>query len=283
MAQVAELSSWLAEKVGALGSRLKLDQALQGKPIDDEWGDVDLFLLCGPDGRPLVRPPGADATRGIAAASVPEPRPARDAAASSPSSPSSSSSSAPVSPQQRIVLNGKWLKWLEGHVLREEDGFPRKSRGVSEDPKECGVVLQWIYGSIVSTTTSQLAQARRALGGAAPTIEAAHERLLGALAAARQLAEGAKAGRQLLADMIHSRKAIQSLSEAHPGLLQPTQRRVLNVRTDLAAAPSLLLFIECPAVPTEALLGLLKRKGLLLRAKLLSIESQLDTNLKEYR
>lgn len=47
--------------------------------------------------------------------------------------------------------------------LLGEDGHPRKVQD-SEDPHHMGLVLEWVYGTIVSTAEKARDSAKRALG-----------------------------------------------------------------------------------------------------------------------
>lgn len=61
-----------------------------------------------------------------------------------------------------LTVNAKWLQHLEERLLGE-DGHPRKASG-EEDPHRMGLVLEWVYGTIVSTAEKARDCAKRALG-----------------------------------------------------------------------------------------------------------------------
>ena len=50
---------------------------------------------------------------------------------------------------QALTVNAKWLQHLQERLLGE-DGHPVKVKP-GEDPHAMGLVLEWVYGSIVST------------------------------------------------------------------------------------------------------------------------------------
>lgn len=66
-----------------------------------------------------------------------------------------------------IIVNEKWLHHLNERILGD-DGHPRKAKS-DEDPHHVGLVLEWIYGSIVSTAEKARDSAKRNLGHKQPT------------------------------------------------------------------------------------------------------------------
>jgi hypothetical protein len=50
---------------------------------------------------------------------------------------------------EALTVNAKWLQHLQERLLGE-DGHPVKVKP-GEDPHSMGLVLEWVYGSIVST------------------------------------------------------------------------------------------------------------------------------------
>ncbi len=54
-----------------------------------------------------------------------------------------------------------------------EDGHPRRAKA-GEDPGRNGLVLEWVYGSIVSTAEKARDGAKRCLGMQPPTAADAH-------------------------------------------------------------------------------------------------------------
>eukprot|EP01025_Chloroclados_australasicus_P029637 TRINITY_DN2962_c0_g1_i2.p1 TRINITY_DN2962_c0_g1~~TRINITY_DN2962_c0_g1_i2.p1 ORF type:complete len:1581 (-),score=229.11 TRINITY_DN2962_c0_g1_i2:2728-7470(-) len=64
---------------------------------------------------------------------------------------------------EMLCVNPKWLKHLQERTLGE-DGQPRKLQE-SDDPSQGGLVLEWVYGSIVSTAEKARDGAKRSLSG----------------------------------------------------------------------------------------------------------------------
>ncbi len=75
-----------------------------------------------------------------------------------------------------LTVNAKWLRHLQERLLGD-DGHPRKVKG-GEDPHKMGLVLEWVYGSIVSTAEKARDGAKRCLGTTPPTAQDAHLVLL---------------------------------------------------------------------------------------------------------
>ena len=61
--------------------------------------------------------------------------------------------------------------------LLGEDGHPRKVKA-GEDPHQCGLVLEWVFGSIVSTAEKARDGAKRCLGSVPPSAAEAHATLV---------------------------------------------------------------------------------------------------------
>ncbi len=61
-----------------------------------------------------------------------------------------------------LTVNAKWLHHL-GDRLLGSDGQPRKVLS-GEDPHNMGLVLEWVYGTIVSTAEKARDGAKRCLG-----------------------------------------------------------------------------------------------------------------------
>lgn len=195
--------------------------------MEEDWGDLDLFQVRpGAQQRPHSSAPCSSGEAGARSGKK-----------------KASATAEPGAADGSVVLNPNWLSWLQSHTLREEDGFPRASRA-GEDPRSVGVILQWVFQSIVSTTANQLAQARRVLGrpsdapGPKSLLLEAHERLLAGLEAAYKLGESARQGRQLLTDLILSRKRHQELLAEHPDIAKPVAKVVSPWAAAVAATPS---------------------------------------------
>lgn len=59
-----------------------------------------------------------------------------------------------------ITVHDYWLRHLEARVMG--DAHPRKARG-DEDGEHIGLVLEWLYGSIVSTSEKARESSKRQL------------------------------------------------------------------------------------------------------------------------
>lgn len=75
-----------------------------------------------------------------------------------------------------LTVNSKWLQHLQERLLGE-DGHPRKVKA-GEDPHSNGLVLEWVYGSIVSTAEKARDGAKRCLGSYMPQALDSHQLLL---------------------------------------------------------------------------------------------------------
>lgn len=82
-------------------------------------------------------------------------------------------------PVPTLVVNDKWLAHLSGRLLGD-DGHPRKSDAV-EDPTRTGLILEWIYGCIVSTAEKARDSAHRCLDLAPPYTDQAWSCLIAML------------------------------------------------------------------------------------------------------
>lgn len=65
------------------------------------------------------------------------------------------------------------LRHLPQDRLLGDDGHPRRAKA-GEDPARNGLVLEWVYGSIVSTAEKARDGAKRCLGMMPPTAAEAH-------------------------------------------------------------------------------------------------------------
>jgi hypothetical protein len=66
---------------------------------------------------------------------------------------------------EELTVHDFWVSHLEDRVMR--DGNPRKATP-GEDPTRVGLVLEWVYGSIVSTSEKARESAKRQLHAAHP-------------------------------------------------------------------------------------------------------------------
>lgn len=103
-----------------------------------------------------------------------------------------------------LQVNSKWLGHLQTRLLGE-DGQPRKAEP-GEDASGMGLVLEWAYGTIVSTAEKSRDGARRMLGSRPPSVEQALEHLNATLQDQAEWEMRAKASRDMLAEMLRSRK-----------------------------------------------------------------------------
>ena len=77
-----------------------------------------------------------------------------------------------------VVLDGPWSCYpYPQDRLLGEDGHPRKVKP-GEDPKKNGLVLEWVYGSIVSTAEKARDGAKRCIGSYMPMANDAYATLL---------------------------------------------------------------------------------------------------------
>ncbi|PNH08218.1 hypothetical protein TSOC_005222 [Tetrabaena socialis] len=103
------------------------------------------------------------------------------------------------------VLGPKSALWGGvGERLLGDDGHPRRAKA-GEDPPHSGLVLEWVYGSIVSTAEKARDGAKRALGMQAPTASDANQVLLRALDEHLSWETRARQCRELLNEMLKSR------------------------------------------------------------------------------
>ena len=168
---VAKLADWLIEKVDALGAKTRLDDdddAAATTTGDDDDGDDE--SIGDVDLFTLVE--AADAVGG---------RPA-------------------------LTVNPRWLAHLSRRVLGD-DGAPRPARP-GEDPHACGLVLEWVYGTIVSTAEKARDCARKRLGPHTPTRVAAGDALAAALRAQADRDARVTDSTQLLRDVLTCRRRV---------------------------------------------------------------------------
>lgn len=180
-----------------------------------------------------------------------------------------------------IRVNDKWLYHLQSRVL-SEDGQPRRAKP-EEDPKRLGLVLEWVYGTIVSTAEKARDAARRSLASQPPSPELAVDALVGALNEQTMWEARAKESRELLAQMLASRKEMAELAEKHDmRAVTPPPRgpaAAAAAREGEPAAPADANgdgSAPSPELPDHVYITVLKREALLTAAKLhfLSYEHQ---------
>eukprot|EP00884_Botryococcus_braunii_P009363 jgi/Botrbrau1/18428/Bobra.0072s0020.2 len=149
-----------------------------------------------------------------------------------------------------LTVNAKWLQHLQERLLGE-DGHPRKAvRG--EDEAKMGLVLEWVYGTIVSTAEKSRDGAKRPLGGRPPNVMQAFDQLVQALREQEGWEDRAKLSKDLLNEMLASRKEAVSLRDKGYDI-RPIVPPEEGVPADL---------------PESVIIQLLEREVLLTRAKL---------------
>ncbi|KAL3153768.1 hypothetical protein ABBQ32_013356 [Trebouxia sp. C0010 RCD-2024] len=167
----------------------------------------------------------------------------------------------------KLVVNVKWLQHLQERLLGE-DGHPRKVHE-GEDPHRMGLVLEWVYGTIVSTAEKARDGAKRALGMQPPTVDQAHEQLIGALQDMQSWEARAKTAKELLNDMLKSRREAAELATKFDIRPNPTGRTGLPHNALMAIDGQEDSFAkESEELPDSVIIALLKREHLLTRAKL---------------
>ena len=112
-----------------------------------------------------------------------------------------------------LGVNEKWMGHLRSRVLGD-DSQPRRSKD-DEDGTSAGLVLEWVYGTIVSTAEKGRDAAHRSLGTRPPSSVGAVEAVVGALEEQVVLEQQARASRDLLTEMLASRKENAALEEKY--------------------------------------------------------------------
>lgn len=168
--------------------------------------------------------------------------------------------------RNKLVVNVKWLQHLQERLLGD-DGHPRKVHE-GEDPNRMGLVLEWVYGTIVSTAEKARDGAKRALGMQPPTVHQAHDQLLTALQDMLSWEARAKTAKELLNDMLKSRREAAELATQYD--IRPDAGRAGIPRHALMAMDGQedSFVNESAELPDHAIIALLKREHLLTRAKL---------------
>lgn len=156
--------------------------------------------------------------------------------------------------KQSLTVNPKWLQHLQERLLGE-DGHPSKAKP-DQDPNRMGLVLEWVYGSIVSTAEKAREAAKRPLGLRVPTASTAHEALVKALDDQRHWEDRAKTSKALLNRMLKSRLESDKLGKLYD--LGPQPRNEAGE----------VLPPEEATLPDEVIVKMLGREVLLTEAKL---------------
>jgi hypothetical protein len=147
-------------------------------------------------------------------------------------------------------------------------------------PDRMGLVLEWVYGTIVSTAEKARDGAKRQLGMRPPTAQAAFDALMRCLEEQHTWEQRAKASKELLNQMLQSRKEADDLSKQYN--LQP------NPASSSGASPTAAATTDgadsatgdsssgsASQLPDIVILKMLKREALLTSAKLHALTSDL--------
>ncbi|KAL6765006.1 hypothetical protein V8C86DRAFT_2467238 [Haematococcus lacustris] len=161
-----------------------------------------------------------------------------------------------------LTVNSRWLQHLQERLLGE-DGQPRKVKA-PEDPHRCGLVLEWVFGSIVSTAEKARDGARRNLGSYLPMPVDAHHSLVRVLEEQSMWDSRLRQARELQADILKSRleasEQARQLQTSKPSAAKPAQGE------DGGVGGSGVLGEEAP--PDSLCVSMLRRESLLTKAKL---------------
>lgn len=130
-----------------------------------------------------------------------------------------------------LTVNSKWLQHLTERLLGE-DGHPRKVKA-GEDPHSNGLVLEWVYGTIVSTAEKARDGAKRPLGQYLPAAGDAHLALVRALEEQSLWDSRLQECRQLLSDLLKTRLEAQQLAKQYDIKPVPKNTKVRGDGTEL--------------------------------------------------
>ncbi|GLI67376.1 hypothetical protein VaNZ11_011557 [Volvox africanus] len=194
-----------------------------------------------------------------------------------------------------LTVNAKWLQHLQDRLLGE-DGHPRRAKP-GEDLGHNGLVLEWVYGSIVSTAEKARDGAKRCLGMSPPTAVDAHMLLVRALEEQLSWETRAKQCKDLLSEMLKSRlEATEITRQGYDLRPQPKrdlpgmggevgQPSPMPLMLEDGTSSSLGVFtgMESKPLPDELILFMLRREALLTRAKLHFLIFEHLTQEKELR
>lgn len=118
-----------------------------------------------------------------------------------------------------------------------------------------GLVLEWVYGSIVSTAEKARDGAKRPLGEWQPSVDQAYQNLLEMLKDQSEWDSRSKSAKALLKEMLSAKKKITALMKQHNVYIPGT------AAAKEAKAP-------CDDLPDSVIEGVLSRESLLTQAKL---------------
>eukprot|EP00775_Hariotina_reticulata_P013475 gene13475-13601_t len=179
-----------------------------------------------------------------------------------------------------LTVNAKWLQHLEERLLGE-DGHPRKARE-GEDPHRMGLVLEWVFGSIVSTAEKARDGAKRQLGLRPPSAQQAHKNLVQCLEQQAELEARAKASKDLLNAMLNSRKEADELSKQYDTKSPADQAAPAAGSGDGAegGAGAPAAAGDATAMPDAIIVKMLAREVLLTTAKLCALDFENMANTR---
>ncbi|GAX74273.1 hypothetical protein CEUSTIGMA_g1722.t1 [Chlamydomonas eustigma] len=165
-----------------------------------------------------------------------------------------------VNEGKTLTVNEKWLQHLQDRLLGD-DGHPRKTKA-GEDPFSNGLVLEWVYGSIVSTAEKARDGAKRSLGSYMPSVGEAYAMLLRGLEDQFIWDTRGKQAKELMSEMLKSRIEAQELARQYE--IRPLPKPTPGSQ-DVEAPPE----PEEPLpLPDSVIVSMLRREALLTKAKL---------------
>ncbi|UPR04627.1 hypothetical protein HOP50_17g79710 [Chloropicon primus] len=261
---VSKISEFLTEKIDGLSSRLKPgDGEEDGEPQDGEPSG-------GKDGRGIQgENEDEDEEEGMGDVDLFQ---LEDAASSESEAGDKAGAGA------MLVVNPKWLNHLEERCL-SEDGHPMKVSG-AENEHKVGLVLDWVYGSIVSTAEKSRAAAGIQLGQQPVGIEELYNAFIQGLTEQYELEQKKKKAKWYLEEMVKSRKLNQELTEQLMEIQQASEdleagNKMVSVEPEDGSVTNF--------VPDQVIYEMLKREGLLTEAKLYSLAHEHENCEKRLR
>ena len=175
-----------------------------------------------------------------------------------------------------IVVNPKWLQHLEERCL-SEDGHPMKMDS-TENEHKVGLVLDWVYGSIVSTAEKSRAAAGIQLGRSPTSIEETYDTFIRGLMEQYQLETKNKKAKWFLEEMVQSRKYNQELTEQLMEMQSVDLESGGNKMVSSNPGEDLSDFL-----PDHVICEMLKREDLLTGAKLFWLYYEHENSDKKLR
>ncbi|KAG7673994.1 hypothetical protein Ndes2526B_g02526 [Nannochloris sp. 'desiccata'] len=203
-----------------------------------------------------------------------------------------------------LCVNDKWMSHLRSRVLGE-DSQPRQAKD-GEDPTKAGLALEWVYGTIVSTAEKGRDTAHRTISTKPVSPEEAVEALVNALEEQALWEQHARSSRELLSQMLASRKEATEMGEKYdlrtsvvarnvdraasngnpskPASSGPTgETSTADDNASHGVPTAAEAAAEQPNLPAHVILFLLKREALLTAAKLHGLKLEQVTAKRELR